>query len=379
MAGLFFREKGHVMICPKCGAAAFDGAKFCESCGSPLTGENPAPAAESAYAAPAPETRQAPQADPAPAQAPADPQPAQPQAAYQPPVGAPEQPGAYDQQAAVPPYGQQPAAPKTPWYGKTWVIVLFLIFFWPVGLIFMWMKTCPWKKVAKIIVTVVIGALVAINIAIGVIGCSIAVDAIDESSNRTQSSSQQLPPASSNSNSNTSWPSACYDNQGNPSIYAVTELTGEELVEFLPTVGFSWDSSTGGFVNSRYDYVSVDDEYGTLTKSEIRDLQKGGKGSNVSFWLITEGYSSVSSAIAGLSGGLTAIDTYIDDSEIGAVVLQGPSGTRHLAIVSLDDGIISAVVYPETAIAGGLLDAQMEGSYGSTINDVWKNLSGRSL
>ncbi len=377
------------MICPKCGAASFDGAKFCESCGAPLAAEQPANPTQDVAAEPeaaAPE-------DAAAAPTPQQPPVASPQAAYPPPqsgaeqqAGVPpyaQQPNAapYGQQPPMPPYGQQPPAPKTPWYGKTWVIILFLIFLWPVGLILMWMKTCAWQKVAKIIVTIVIAVLFVINIVIGVAGCSLAFNAIEEIDNRTPSTSQQLPSGNSNSGSsaNSSWPSDCYDVQGNPSIYAVTELSGADLVEFLPTVGFTWDSSTGGFVNSRYDYVSVDDEFGTLTKSEIEVLARGGAGSNVSFWLITEGYSSITSAISGLSGGLTVVDTYVEDSEIGACVLKNHSGDRYLAIVSLDDGITSAVVYPETAIAGGLLDVQMEGSYGSSIAEVWRNLSGRSL
>ena len=43
------------------------------------------------------------------------------------------------------------------WYQKTWVIILFLIIFWPVGLVFMWKSN--WNKITKIIVTIVIAML----------------------------------------------------------------------------------------------------------------------------------------------------------------------------------------------------------------------------
>lgn len=44
------------------------------------------------------------------------------------------------------------------WYEQTWVIVLFLIFFFPVGLFLMW-RYAKWPTVVKIIVTVVIAVL----------------------------------------------------------------------------------------------------------------------------------------------------------------------------------------------------------------------------
>ena len=46
------------------------------------------------------------------------------------------------------------------WYTKTWVVILFLIFFFPVGLYLMW-RYKDWGTTAKIVVTVVI-ALIAI-------------------------------------------------------------------------------------------------------------------------------------------------------------------------------------------------------------------------
>lgn len=46
------------------------------------------------------------------------------------------------------------------WYTKTWVIVLFLIFFFPIGLFLMW-RYKEWGKITKIVITVVI-ALMAI-------------------------------------------------------------------------------------------------------------------------------------------------------------------------------------------------------------------------
>lgn len=41
------------------------------------------------------------------------------------------------------------------WYEKSWVIILFLLFFWPVGLFLMW-RFADWSKAAKVVVTIII-------------------------------------------------------------------------------------------------------------------------------------------------------------------------------------------------------------------------------
>ncbi len=57
-----------------------------------------------------------------------------------------------------------PPKPESPWYGKTWVIILFLIFIWPVGIILMWMKSCTWEKAIKIVVSVLYALSIAASI-----------------------------------------------------------------------------------------------------------------------------------------------------------------------------------------------------------------------
>lgn len=47
------------------------------------------------------------------------------------------------------------------WYQKTWVVILFLIIFWPVGLFFMWKSN--WNKIAKIVITVFIAMIVFVG------------------------------------------------------------------------------------------------------------------------------------------------------------------------------------------------------------------------
>lgn len=52
-----------------------------------------------------------------------------------------------------------PSEPVIKWYNKTWVIILFLIFFFPVGLVLMWDRNCKWQTFVKIIISALIGII----------------------------------------------------------------------------------------------------------------------------------------------------------------------------------------------------------------------------
>ncbi|MBZ9691651.1 hypothetical protein [Clostridium sp. M14] len=49
------------------------------------------------------------------------------------------------------------------WYEKTWVIILFLIFFFPVGLYLMW-KYSKWNKAVKVVLTIFFALVIIGNI-----------------------------------------------------------------------------------------------------------------------------------------------------------------------------------------------------------------------
>ena len=50
---------------------------------------------------------------------------------------------------------------RRPWYGRTWVIVLLLVLFWPAGIALMWARSCKWELAAKLAVTIGIAVLIA--------------------------------------------------------------------------------------------------------------------------------------------------------------------------------------------------------------------------
>lgn len=147
-------------FCPNCGKEV--SSKFCPFCGfdmRQLSDEAPAISFEpEAPAAPETETS-APEvtAEPAPEISfDAAPQPApEPQQNY----------NTY----YIPPQQQ-----KEPVTHRTWFVILFLLIFWPLGLFFMW-RAKKFNKVARIIITAVIGILFIINI-IGLVALGNASD-----------------------------------------------------------------------------------------------------------------------------------------------------------------------------------------------------------
>ena len=47
------------------------------------------------------------------------------------------------------------------WYEDTFWIIFFLVIFWPVGLFLMWRPQVTWSTVVKVIVTLILGCLIA--------------------------------------------------------------------------------------------------------------------------------------------------------------------------------------------------------------------------
>ena len=192
-----------IKFCPNCGKEA--NTKFCPFCGYdlsqilaendnapevPETPEEPevisfepaageaAPAAEEptviSFEAAEPESEPA-QEEPAPDFS-FDPQP---QAAPEPD---PQQFNTYtapaqDQTQNFNTYYIPPEQQKESVTQKTWFIILFLLIFWPLGLFFMW-RAKKFSKLARIIITAVIGVLFILNI-IGTVALFNAADDYD--------------------------------------------------------------------------------------------------------------------------------------------------------------------------------------------------------
>lgn len=240
--GMAFRGKGVIMFCPHCNASVADGSKFCPSCGKPL--ETPEAS---------PQTGQTPQygqplETSTPATAPVEP------TAVIPPVGAASQANA----AGTPttptpgytPPGTVPPAATEPWYGKTWVIILFLIFFWPVGLILMWMKTCKWEKAVKVVVTVLFAVYVAASIFFVTSMMSSLTNLAATSA--TQSAVTSTQPSTNSGSSSDNKDSGSSSNSG--SSNSGSSNSGNSGSSGSGSSGSSSSSSAINYSNTRYGY-----------------------------------------------------------------------------------------------------------------------------
>ncbi len=281
------------MKCPQCGSECPNSALFCTECGTalpaaPVDDSQPMSAPQPAETQPEPE---------APAQPAAAPQPAAPVAQ---PVAAPPQPVDAAHQQASPPTGQPQApygqpiyeqASNTPWYGKTWVVVLFLLFFWPIGVVLMWLKSCRWSKVAKIVISAIVGISVICYISLGVTMFS-SLASLGQSSGNARLDPAITAPSTpkDDSRNNAPAPSAgtldssrLKDAKGNPTVYALINIDGSDLDPLLQSCDLRFDKQWEGWIGedmSRtvdlYDSSTNDvslDTIGTLSSTEL--LQRG--------------------------------------------------------------------------------------------------------
>lgn len=420
------------MICPNCGQES--SGKFCPQCGSPLeqeqvqvqtepiqaqeTQEVPADAAptEPIVAESASETTQA--AQPGDSQGvygePVQSQYAQPEP-QQSPYGQPETQQA--QQAQQTPYGQaqpvygatpqgMPPQPETqPWYGKTWVIVLFLLLFWPVGIVLMWLKSCKWAKGAKIGVTVALAVLLIGSISISVMAFNQVMNAVQntptrsssvsrpsstsKSSNASSSSSKGSSASSStksgSSQSNSAITADCIDSSGNPSLYAISQLDGKALEDLLENhIGYAWNSAESGWVFSKDNtVVAVINQSSTLGKSDVEKLAAAGGDTPVVYVVTASGISTLKQALN--EGNVVVEDTFTQTDGSGAAVFYGPNMQEMMVIGTPDSdgtnyGNFSMLIFNRKAFESGLASEKLgAGSQGMTMEQLWESMTGRKL
>ena len=428
------------MICPNCGQET--SGKFCPQCGSPLDQKQTQEQAESIHAQ---ETQEMP-VDAAPTEPIAAEnasvavqvdQPVEAQGVYgdpvqapygqpeaqQSPYGRPEaQQSLYGQPEAQPeaqqaPYGQaqpmygaasqgmSPQPEKQPWYGKTWVIVLFLLLFWPVGIVLMWLKSCKWAKGAKIGVTVALAVLLIGSITFSVMAFNQVMNAVQNTPARSSSVSTASSASKSSSSSSTSSKSSsasgstksggssgnsaitteCIDSSGNPSLYAISQLDGKALGDLLENyIGYSWNSAEGGWVYSKDNtVVAVINQSSTLGKSDIEKLAAAGGDTPVVYVMTAAGISTLQQALN--AGNVVVEDTFTQADGSGAAVFYGPNMQEMMVIGTPDSdgtnyGNFSMLIFNRKAFESGLASEKLgAGSQGMTMEQLWETMTGKKL
>ena len=168
-----------------------------------------------------------------------------------------------------------------------------------------------------------------------------------------------------------------HDANWNPTLYSLVELSGAELTDLLESYNFTWDDEYYGWVAADGSMFAVSGITGEYSKSQIEKMPKGTDGLVVMGLSVT-GYSTPKSAFEALSNDVTVEDSYgYEDLYVG--IIRNSASNRYLAVVAEDDGDQMILLFPENSITSGFFEELTGVDAGSSVNDVWKFITGRSI
>lgn len=176
------------------------------------------------------------------------------------------------------------------------------------------------------------------------------------------------------------WPDECLDRHGDITVYAVAELTGEQLNTLLEEQDYAWSERNQIWVkiDGSAALVVNDVDGNALSKDRIAALGSGDSDEIVSYRLVTSEYSSAKRAINNLARRTMTLEDaeYLDAS--GIAVVSSPSQQRFLVFASKDNNVYTVSVYDEHAIAKGLFNREAGQDVGSTIDEAFEALTART-
>lgn len=163
-----------------------------------------------------------------------------------------------------------------------------------------------------------------------------------------------------------------HDGAYNPTLYALTELTGSELQSMLEYYGFVWDDDGETWTASDGSMFFVENTSGELGKDQIAALPKGAAGQPVVMLLVVEGYDTAQKAFAETTSGVQVdAQAGIDDVYFG--IVRNSDSARYLVAVA-DTGREneqSILVFTEASVSSNLFSELVGADTGSSIDDVW--------
>ena len=181
-------------------------------------------------------------------------------------------------------------------------------------------------------------------------------------------------------------PSEALDANGNPTLPAITELSGAELCDMLVSEGWWWNSDRLWFTSPDgeghlYAFGLADYEY---TYSDLQGLSAFGVGEPVQYYVLVSGggYSSVEDALSALVPDVITVDAieWTGDLTACLVAFHGPSTGEAIAEVffSEESDKYGLIVFNPEAIEQGLFDEWWGDSCGSSVDEVWNTLFGHT-
>ena len=188
-----------------------------------------------------------------------------------------------------------------------------------------------------------------------------------------------------NKKDNSKAPSAftekCKDENGSLTNYALSELTGAELVQSVESLGYTYDTKDGAYVNDKGNkFNAVDTNLKPLDAKALKKLEKGGGDAKIAYLRIASGYKDVRDAFTGLNKCSTD-DVMVRNDKYVYAVVHGPSMKEYLVLVAPKDDTYVLAMYSNEAVAAGLvgkiskLDDENTEKLGNSIDEVWKALT----
>jgi hypothetical protein len=181
----------------------------------------------------------------------------------------------------------------------------------------------------------------------------------------------------------------CVDEYGNLTLYAISELSGADLVQAAKSQGYVFNKNEGSFRNEQKSALCVvGSELKPLDEKGIASLEKGGGTESVSYLMQTRQYKSARDVLNGMTKCVT--EDVADRGDGALAVVYGPSMKTFLVFVvpveEEGENVYNVEMFSDEAIANGLFDKQMReygddenASYGKSIAEVWDAIVGGAV
>lgn len=123
-------------------------------------------------------------------------------------------------------------------------------------------------------------------------------------------------------------------------------------------------------------FFSMKDSGKYTADDYVAATNKGGVATAATYNVVS-GYKDAESALKG-NAQCTIEDSYFFEDGVGVAIVYGPSMEEFLVIVDkYNESTFELDVYNQKAIASGMVDQIHGGSYGGTLKEVWKTLTGQ--
>ena len=173
--------------------------------------------------------------------------------------------------------------------------------------------------------------------------------------------------------------SRTFDKRGNVTLYALSEMSGEEISDALQARGYVWEESAQAWMASSGAAFEVQDNGGMMSRDAIERIDAGAAGDSVAFAALVVGYDTPAAALDALSGDVKIKDTCADaEGSIVFAIIEGNDGDERLAAVS-ETGKKQHMIFlfTEDAIEDGLFSQITGVNHGKSIEGVWKALNAK--